>query len=418
MRTTTIMLTLTLLIFAALLVACVPPPPLPPATPQAAAQSAGPTAAPMLSPAVPTARPAQATPQRPAAANATDDLAGTSWTLTTMGGQPPVPNTDVTLNFGTDKTVSGTDGCNNYNTTYTADGSNLTFKQPMATTMKACPDPIMTYAAAYLKVLANTTTYEVSGQQLTLFDAGNQPLAQFAAQNTGLAGTSWQVISYNNGKQAVVSVMAGTTLTAIFGEDGQLIGNAGCNDYNAPYKTSGTQIMIGPAALTRKMCAEPAGVMEQEAAYLSALQTAATYSVNGKSMEMRTAEGALVATFTAQSSTLAGTHWDVLSYNNGKQAVVSVMAATTLTASFGADGQMIGNAGCNDYNAPYKVDGNNIKIGPVASTRKECPTPPGVMEQEQGYLASLETAATYSINGKTLEMRTADNAIAVDFMLK
>jgi hypothetical protein len=37
------------------------------------------------------------------------------------------------------------------------------------------------------------------------------------------------------------------------------------------------------------------------------------------------------------------------------------------------------------------------------------------MEQEAAYLAALATAATYSINGQVLEMRTADDAMAVRF---
>ena len=45
------------------------------------------------------------------------------------------------------------------------------------------------------------------------------------------------MIGYNNGKQAVVSVTPGTTLTANFGADGMLSGGAGCNDYAASYKT-------------------------------------------------------------------------------------------------------------------------------------------------------------------------------------
>jgi hypothetical protein len=37
--------------------------------------------------------------------------------------------------------------------------------------------------------------------------------------------------------------------------------------------------------------------MEQEQQYLTALETAATYKIDGLNMEMRTADGALVVTF-------------------------------------------------------------------------------------------------------------------------
>jgi heat shock protein HslJ len=108
----------------------------------------------------------------------------------------------------------------------------------------------------------------------------------------------------------------------------------------------------------------------------------------------------------------------VLAYNNGKQAVVSVLAETKLTAVFGKGGSLTGFAGCNDYNASYKAAAPKISIGPVASTRKHCEEPAGVGEQETSYLAALETAATYRVEGSRLELRTADGGLAVELHRK
>ena len=270
-----------LFVVVALAAACVPLPAVPP-TAAPASPSAG-----------------QAAPPTPALLPAgTDNLAGTSWVLTALGGQPPLPDTTITINFGADATVSGSDGCNTYSTSYAVDGANLKLQQPMASTMMACSEPIMKQATAYVNALQQVATYAVADKQLTLLDASGKTLAAFTAQSTDLAGTSWLVMSYNNGKQAVVSVALGTTLTASFGQDGKMTGNAGCNDYTADYKTAGPKITIGQSATTRKMCAEPQGVMEQETAYLAALQSAATYRIDGKKMEMRTADGALAAEYT------------------------------------------------------------------------------------------------------------------------
>jgi hypothetical protein len=46
-------------------------------------------------------------------------------------------------------------------------------------------------------------------------------------------------------------------------------------------------------------CPDPDGNMEQEVQYLAALDTASTYLIEVDRMEMRTAEGALAATFRA-----------------------------------------------------------------------------------------------------------------------
>ena len=236
----------------------------------------------------------------------------------------------------------------------------------------------------------------------------------FNAQSSDLGGTSWIVTGYNNGKQAVVSVMAGTELTANFGADGQLSGSAGCNNYTASYQTDGSKISIGPAATTQKACEQ--AVMDQETQYLAALATAATYRIDGSKLELRTADGALAVTFqkaATGSAALSGSSWIVTGYNNGKQAVVSTMAGTDLTANFGADGNLTGNGGCNTYSATYKVDGDKISIGPAVSTKKACEQ--AVMDQETQYLTALSTAATYRIDGSKLELRTADGALAADF---
>jgi heat shock protein HslJ len=116
-------------------------------------------------------------------------------------------------------------------------------------------------------------------------------------EGISLEGTTWEVISYNNGKGGVVSVITGTEISAEFGEDGQLSGSACCNNYTASYKVVGKEIQIGPAAATRKFCAEPEGMMEQEAAYLAGLETAARFEIENDRMDMYTEEGSRVGTF-------------------------------------------------------------------------------------------------------------------------
>jgi len=52
----------------------------------------------------------------------------------------------------------------------------------------------------------------------------------------------------------------------------------------------------------------------------------------------------------------------VISYNNGKQAVTSVLVGSDLTADFGSDGKLAGSAGCNNYSGGYEIDGDKITI--------------------------------------------------------
>jgi heat shock protein HslJ len=164
--------------------------------------------------------------------------------------------------------------------------------------MMACPPPVMNQAEAFTRALAEAKSYRVGGDRLELLAADGRVLAAFAAQSQALAGTSWKVTSFNNGRQAVVSTITGTDLTLQFSADGRIAGSAGCNRYNAPYGQEGRKLAFGPAAATRMACAKPEGVMEQEQQFLKALGTVATARVEGNTLELRTAEDALAMVLT------------------------------------------------------------------------------------------------------------------------
>ena len=225
------------------------------------------------------------------------DLTGKVWALSELNGAPLVAGTGISAEFTSDGKVSGSAGCNQYSGTYTTSGNSITFSASMATTLMACEQNIMDQEKAYLEALGNAKTYSVKGDQLTLSDADNTTIAAYKAQSQDLAGTKWDVVGYNNGKQAVVSVLAGSSITAEFGRDGTLSGYGGCNNYSGPYKVNGNQITIGPLSSTLMACGNPEGVNEQEAQYLAALETAATYQIDGNVLELRTADGALAADF-------------------------------------------------------------------------------------------------------------------------
>ena len=231
-------------------------------------------------------------------------LEGPTWLLNTyvdLQGQPTqsLPDTRVTITFA-DGQVSGSAGCNNYFGTYEMDGSSLTIGQVGSTMMACFPDEVVLQETAFLANLGNVAGYEIVDNQLHLLDADGQTILIFSEDVTpSLTGTIWTVNAYNNGNEAVVSVLDGTEMTAVFSEVGIVGGSAGCNSYRASFEADETIITIGPAAVTRKACADPEGIMEQEALYLAALETAASYEIQGPQMDLYDVDGARVATFTA-----------------------------------------------------------------------------------------------------------------------
>jgi heat shock protein HslJ len=226
------------------------------------------------------------------------DLTGTLWSLSSFIGKELVPGSGITVEFTSDGKIGGSSGCNRYAGAYKVDGNSLLISSPLASTMMACSEEVMDQETAYLQALGDVRSFTASQDQLTLKDAGGNDMMAFNAQTQDLADTSWEVTAYNNGQQAVTSVLAGTTITAEFGQDGTLSGNSSCNDYSGPYKTAGNQIKIGPLGSTKKACADPAGVMDQEAQYLAALETVAIFKIEGKVLELRRADGALAVDYT------------------------------------------------------------------------------------------------------------------------
>jgi heat shock protein HslJ len=141
----------------------------------------------------------------------------------------------------------------------------------------------------FLGALSGTHRVSIAGHRLTLTPASGSPLVFQAEPPPTLEGVEWKVTGFNNGRQAVVSAITGTTLTMTF-ENGMVRGSSGCNTFRAPYTTEGNRLTIGAAATTRKMC--PAeGVMEQEQKFLAALKTAKVWTIESGRLDVHRADG-------------------------------------------------------------------------------------------------------------------------------
>ena len=119
------------------------------------------------------------------------------------------------------------------------------------------------------------------------------------------------------------------------------------------------------------------------------------------------------ATPSGAVTAFTGTNWHLRSYNDGKQNVVSVIADTDPTAIFGTDNQVSGNATCNRFFGPYTLTNGTIKIGPLGSTLMACPGT-AQQDQETRYLAALQNASSFVIDGLDLRMLDASGALQAD----
>lgn len=221
-------------------------------------------------------------------------LTSNAWKATGIAGpdgslEAPIGGSSPSLGFEGD-TAGGNASCNQFFGSFELSGSKLSFGM-LASTEMFCGDPgVMEQEEAYLAALGSVDGWSIDDDVLSL-TSGDATVVTYDVLSQDLAGTSWELLGYNNGTGGFQSVTGEQPVTAAFSDDGTVAGSAGCNDYNTTYETTDDgAIEFGVPASTRMMCADNA-VMEQEARYLQVLELVDNYQVGVDSLEMFDAEG-------------------------------------------------------------------------------------------------------------------------------
>ncbi|HUU76408.1 MAG TPA: META domain-containing protein [Methanoregulaceae archaeon] len=224
----------------------------------------------------------------------------------------------------------------------------------------------------------------------------------------GLAGVAWYLVAFNSGTSGSLNVLPETEITAFFDGNGAVSGSAGCNRYTASYSGTLNGLAIGTPATTRMICDTPSGIMTQETYYLTTVQSASTFKIEGDILTIMEGNGNAILTFTKvvpgsqPSAPLTGGAWHLTAYIDVKGEIFTPLSGTTLTVQFDEGGDVTGSAGCNNFFGTYTIpDDGRISIGPLASTLMACPGD-GVMDQETMYLQLLQNMNIYYISGDEL----------------
>jgi heat shock protein HslJ len=232
-----------------------------------------------------------------AGARRTSTLNGTAWILAELPGHSLLADRPVTLRLEKSR-LHGTDGCNRYSAPYNADSDGFHLAAPVVSTKMACSGQVMEQAEAFLSALTNARGARVSGTRLVLVDADGKTLATLGAQSQDLVGTAWRVAAYNNGREAVMSVLPDIKVTLEFSGPDELRGFAGCNDFTAKYSVSQGMLTLSDSTATRKTCSDREDLMKQESLFLKALAMATLVRVDGDRLELRRRDGALAISAT------------------------------------------------------------------------------------------------------------------------
>ena len=343
-------------------------------------------------------------------------LTGTNWLLVSYGDpeelQSLEEDTAITAEFVAESDTTGVVGgnatCNNYTTGYTLDGDQITVG-PIAGTLMMCPVGA-DQEAVYLAALSSAQTYQIAGPNLQIVYEGG--VLNYTSLNLPLENVLWQALVLNG--QAIPPEVE---ITALFnpGDEagmGTVGGNSGCNSYNTGYEASSdittnppTHFLTinSPMAMTMAMCPDET-LANLEQSYLTALETAESYEIQGEQMVIHTAGGDII--YAANREPLLGTYWLLVSLGdlNNPQPPVE---GSNFTAQFNRlptmpSGTVVGGTGCNEYNATFTANVNEIKVNLPVTTRQECGD--AQAEAEQKFFLGLNSATEYRILGSVLQI--------------
>jgi len=94
-------------------------------------------------------------------------LAGGQWDVTALNGQPVLKKVPINITFAEGR-VFGAGSCNRFIGSFRPGAAAMMEVSPLATTMMACPGPVMAQEQLFLGILKDVTSFRVEGATLTL----------------------------------------------------------------------------------------------------------------------------------------------------------------------------------------------------------------------------------------------------------
>lgn len=222
-----------------------------------------------------------------------------------------------------------------------------------------------------------------------------------------LSGTSWTLILING--EPIVE----NALPTLIIDENSVGGNASCNSFGGDFSQDGGKLRFGPLFSTMMACLEPA-LMEQEVAYVQALEAAVGFRIESGQLMLLDEEGQALLVFDPYQPPLGEKIWILVAYA-APPGVTTPLPTVQVTAQFTGD-EVRGLTGCNEYSAPYSQDGEKIRFDAAISTKIFCAEPEGLMQQESDFLNAFGLAASHKIEGRILNFYNADGQTVLQFM--
>lgn len=225
-------------------------------------------------------------------------LPGSAWRLVSASGEPPAAEIEFVFLDGR-LGLARHDGCAGYLFSYQAGGEGSASDDfrvfgGQALPNVGCPDP--GEALAYVLPDGYVRSFGLTGSTLTLlFDDGRELAYEPLARGATLEGGEWALLAFVTVEELDipfprVAAPQPDLPPRLRFESGGVRGTAGCNDFTAPYETTGGTLSVGALEVSEMVCEGPAELMAQEERFLAEFPQAGRALVAGNLLWIETGE--------------------------------------------------------------------------------------------------------------------------------
>jgi len=217
--------------------------------------------------------------------------------------------------------------------------------------------------------------------------------------------------------------------TIQFGSDWRVAVQADCNRGGGSYESDGDKLVLGQLITTLAACPE-ASLYDE---FMQGLGSVASYVVADDTLTITLADDAGTLTFTGATdeatadseaaeegeetasaeppADLIDVTWQLATLTAADGTESTPDDPSNYTITFGSDWKVAVQADCNRGGGSYNVEGSELTIGPLISTRVACPDD----SLYNAFMQGLENVASYEITDGALTIALKDEGGSLAF---
>ena len=223
-----------------------------------------------------------------------------------------------------------------------------------------------------------------------------------------LNGTSWELAQVSRkGKNVVIPKEAKIAINFL---ENEINGFSGINNYSGDYTVKNNFTLSADVATT--LMAGPENLMNIEQNFLDILQSFPKISYNASTLTLSNKKEVWTFKVLTLNKKLKNTSWKLLNMDGKDVSKLISKNENNITLSFNENG-INGNSGINNYFGDYEIVNNNIKIGPLGSTRMAGPE--NLMKVEREFLELLGNSKKVKLSDQKTLILTTDKGKTLIF---